>query len=101
MIYKLVIPGPIEDVEEVRVLEWHGRSGQVFGIGDLVVEVETHKAVIEVRAGQPGILRVVLCEAGHWQRLGEPLAVMSDDAIELVPTLSGELATWLVEFEIT
>jgi pyruvate/2-oxoglutarate dehydrogenase complex dihydrolipoamide acyltransferase (E2) component len=101
MIYKLVIPGPIEDVEEVRVLEWHGHVGQVFEIGNLVVELETHKAVIEVRAGQPGILRSVLCEAGHWQKIGETLAVLSDDAIEAVPTLPGELGSWLVEFEIT
>ena len=101
MIYKLVVPGPVEDVEEVRVLEWHGPVGRVFSPGELVVELETHKAIIEVRAAQLGILRGILCAAGDWQKIGEPLAVLSDDPSEPVPTLAGELGSWLVEFEIT
>ena len=39
MIYQLAVPGPIEDVEEVRVLEWHGAAGSAFAIGELIVEV--------------------------------------------------------------
>jgi pyruvate/2-oxoglutarate dehydrogenase complex dihydrolipoamide acyltransferase (E2) component len=101
MIYALVVPGPIEDVEEVRVLEWHGAVGRAFGAGELVVELETHKAIVEVRAGQPGVLRGILCEAGQWQKIGKPLAVFTDDAAEPVPALAGELGPWLVEFEIT
>jgi pyruvate/2-oxoglutarate dehydrogenase complex dihydrolipoamide acyltransferase (E2) component len=46
LFYKLIIPGPIEDVEEVRVLEWHGSIGREFQPGDLMVEFETHKAVV-------------------------------------------------------
>ena len=30
MIYQLVVPGPIEDVEELRVLQWHGEIGTAF-----------------------------------------------------------------------
>ena len=37
MIYTLTVPGPIEDVEEVRVLEWHGQPGRAFAVGELVV----------------------------------------------------------------
>jgi hypothetical protein len=72
MIYKLDVPGPIEDVEEVRVLEWQGEAGRVFAPGDLIVELETHKAVVEVRAGQPGVLGGILSPAGDWQKLGQP-----------------------------
>lgn len=101
MIYKLVVPGPIEDVEEVRVLEWHGAPGRVFAVGDLIVELETYKAVVEVRAGQPGILRKILCDAGSWQQVGKALAVLSDDAGDDVPEAAEELDVWHVEFEIT
>lgn len=85
MIYRLVVPGPIEDVEEVRVLEWHCKSGDAFVPGAMLVELETHKAVVEVRAAQPGVLRSVLCAAGAWQRIGETLAVLSDTAAETLP----------------
>ena len=59
MIYKISVPA-VADVEEIRVLEWHGEPGHRFDSGDLVVELETHKAIVEVRAGQPGVLREVL-----------------------------------------
>src|SRR5271163_3657494 len=98
MIFTLVVPGPIEDVEEVRVLEWHGAPGRAFATGELIVELETHKALVEVRAGQAGILRQVIAEAGGWRRIGEPLAVLSDDLAE---PLSGEpsgLDPWPVRF---
>ncbi len=101
MIYKLAVPGPIEDVDEVRVLEWHGAESHTFIPGDLIVELETHKALIEIRAGQRGILRAVLCHAGEWGKIGEALAVLSDQADEALPTSANSLAAWEVIFEIT
>ena len=100
MIYKLDVPGPIEDVEEVRVLEWQGEAGRVFAPGDLIVELETHKAVVEVRAGQPGVLRGILSPAGDWQKLGQPLALLSDTPEEPLPASPDGLGPWLVSFEI-
>ena len=100
MNYKLVVPGPIEDVEEVRVLEWHGAAGRAFSAGELIVELETHKAVVEVRAAQPGVLRRILCEVGGWQRIGETLAVLTDDPDSPLPDSPVGFPSLLVEFEI-
>lgn len=101
MIYTLAVPGPIEDVEEVRVLEWHGKPGQTFASGEMIVELETHKALVEVRAGRPGVLREILAEEGGWRRIGEPLAVLSDEAGEPLPASQADLAAWPVEFEVS
>ena len=98
MTYTLVVPGPLEDVDEVRVLEWHGEPGRRFERGDVIVELETHKAIVEVRAAQTGILRHIVHAEGAWQRLGEPLAILSDDADE---PLSDAHALLQVEFQIT
>jgi len=101
MIYRLIVPGPIEDVEEVRVLEWHCKPGAAFVPGAMLVELETHKAVVEVRAGQPGVLRSVLCVAGAWQRIGEALAVLADTPDEALPDpLEDGAAALAVAFEI-
>ncbi|MBV8601866.1 MAG: lipoyl domain-containing protein [Candidatus Eremiobacteraeota bacterium] len=102
MIFTLVVPGPIEDVEEIRVLEWHGEPGRRFAPGDVVVELETHKAIVEIRAAQAGILRRILHPEGSWQRLGEPLAILSDaesEPLPATPELGGK--EWAVEFQIT
>jgi pyruvate/2-oxoglutarate dehydrogenase complex dihydrolipoamide acyltransferase (E2) component len=82
MFYKVTVPGVGEDVEEIRVLEWHGTVGDGFNANDLIVEFETHKALVEVRAGQRGILRRVLAAEGQWVQVGLPIAIFSDSAEE-------------------
>jgi len=99
--YKLSVPSIAEDVEEFRVLDWHGDVGDRFDPGALVVELETHKAVIEVRAAQPGVLRKIIIAAGAWCQIGRPLALFSDrgdEAFDEDADLAGDL---LVEFEST
>jgi pyruvate/2-oxoglutarate dehydrogenase complex dihydrolipoamide acyltransferase (E2) component len=100
MIYRITIPKVAEDVDEIRVLEWHGTLGQVFATGDLIVELETHKALVEVRAGQSGVMRRVMCIEGEWARIGVPLAVFSDDADEAIPEDTEGGADLMVEFVI-
>lgn len=101
MIYKLAVPGPIEDVEELRVLEWHGAPGTRFDAGALIVELETHKAVVEVRATRPGVLRAILCAAGDWQQVGKTLGLVGDDADEPLPADDAALTRIPVAFEVT
>jgi pyruvate/2-oxoglutarate dehydrogenase complex dihydrolipoamide acyltransferase (E2) component len=100
MFYKISVP-PVADVEEIRVLEWHGDVGHQFNAGDLVVELETHKAIVEVRAGQPGVMRKILSESGNWQQIGLPLAIMSDGDGDPLPDDLKSVADLAVEFEIT
>lgn len=101
MIYQISVPGLVADVEEIRVLEWHGGIGHEFDAGDLVVELETHKALVEVRAGQKGILRQKLVEEGDWQKIGLPLCLMSDTPSEPLPESVESAGALLVAFEIT
>ena len=100
MIYQLVVPGPIEDVDELRVLEWHGSEGDTFAPGQMIVELETHKAVVEVRSARAGILRRVLCPPGEWQKIGLPLAYFSDTPIEPLPGNEADAPVLLVNYEI-
>ena len=100
MICKLAVPGPIEDVEELRVLLWHGGEGTAFAKGALIVELETHKAVVEVRAARPGVLRKILCEAGGWEKAGAALAIVGDDASGPLPGSAEALEDCAVDFEV-
>lgn len=101
MIYALAVPGPIEDVQEVRVLEWHGAPGRAFVSGELIVELETDKALVEVRAGRAGVLRSILCAEGEWQVLGAPLALLSDEPHEPLPDSADLLASLPVYFDVS
>jgi pyruvate/2-oxoglutarate dehydrogenase complex dihydrolipoamide acyltransferase (E2) component len=99
MLYKVSVPS-VADVEEIRVLEWHGAVGHHFNAGDLMVELETHKAIVEVRAAQPGYLAAILSEAGNWNKIGLPIAILSDEENASLPAETSALADLAVEFEI-
>jgi pyruvate/2-oxoglutarate dehydrogenase complex dihydrolipoamide acyltransferase (E2) component len=100
MIYHLSVPPAVPGVEEIRVLEWHGEPGTAFEPGDLIVELETHKAVIEARAGQRGILRDIKAGPGDWRAIGLTLAVFSDEADEALPEGDSPVPDLAIEFEI-
>jgi pyruvate/2-oxoglutarate dehydrogenase complex dihydrolipoamide acyltransferase (E2) component len=100
MIYRLSVPAAVPGVEEVRILEWHGEPGTVFAPGDLIVELETHKAVVEARAGQPGILREIKSAAGDWCGIGSTLAVLSDTTEEALPDGADSAPDLVIEFSM-
>lgn len=100
MIYHLSVPAAVSGVVEIRILEWHGEPGTTFGKGDMIVELETHKAVVEVRAGQDGVLRTIAAQEGDWRAIGTSLALFSDDAAEALPEEGAATGDLQVEFEV-
>ena len=101
MIYQLTVPAAVPGVEEIRILEWHKEPGDAIEPGDLIVELETHKAIIEVRADQTGVLRQVLAQSGDWRSIGLPVAIFSTDAEEELPADPTAATAMMVQFEVT
>jgi pyruvate dehydrogenase E2 component (dihydrolipoamide acetyltransferase) len=83
MIYQLVIPA-MEGTDELRVLHWHKAEGDAVQAEQLLVELETDKAVVEVRSPRPCVLRKIFVNQGGWAPVGPPLAWFSDTADEPV-----------------
>ena len=81
MFYSLVIPQSLSDFSEVRILQWHFEVDSPFSAGELLLEIETQKAIIEIRALQSGILREIYCAEGQWVKLEKAitLAIFSDE----------------------
>ena len=78
MNYILSIPGSADDFNELRVLQWHATPGDQLELNQLLVELETHKAIVEVRSAQIATMRQLLCAEGEWGSPGRPLAILSD-----------------------
>jgi pyruvate/2-oxoglutarate dehydrogenase complex dihydrolipoamide acyltransferase (E2) component len=100
MIYQLTVPAAVPGVDEIRILEWHKQPGDAVESGELLVEMETHKAVVEVRAGRAAVLRQVLAQAGDWRTVGLPLALFSSDAAEELPSDTAGVSAIQVQFEV-
>ena len=99
MIYCLAVPATIDDTHAVRVLEWHGAPGDRIAAGALLVELETQKALIEVRAMQGAFLRTIAAEEGAWCPLGTDLAFLSDSKDEPL-VRDAPIPEWLADFQI-
>lgn len=98
MVYLVTLKETINSGSELRVLEWHVREGEMRERGQLLVELESFKAVIEIYAAQSAVLRQILVRAGQTQALGKPIAVLSDTADEALPSDFARLAEMAVDY---
>lgn len=72
----LRMPAPAAGVEEATLLEWSVDERTEFAQSDVLLVIETDKAVIEVEAEAAGIVHRRLIGAGERVAVGTPLAVI-------------------------
>lgn len=70
------------DMTEGRVVSWRKKPGERIERGDIIVEVETDKANVEVECYTPGILETILVQEDATVRVGTPLAWIKADIEE-------------------
>lgn len=74
----VVMPRQGNSVESCVVVSWKVREGQELASGDLLCEVETDKAVFEVRAESAGTVLKLLADAGDEVPVLAPIAVLGE-----------------------
>lgn len=65
-------------MEEGRLVEWKKQEGDPVAVGDVLAEVETDKAVMELVARSAGTLLKHIVEAGATVPVSEPVAVIGE-----------------------
>jgi pyruvate dehydrogenase E2 component (dihydrolipoamide acetyltransferase) len=65
-------------MEEGRLVEWKKQEGESVAVGDVLAEVETDKAVMELVARAGGTLLKHIVEAGSTVPVSEPVAVIGE-----------------------
>ena len=65
-------------IDEGTVLQWHKAEGDSITQGDILVEIETAKAVQEVEASVSGILRKILLAEGETAEVRTELALIEE-----------------------
>ncbi|MEE8135309.1 MAG: dihydrolipoamide acetyltransferase family protein [Gemmatimonadales bacterium] len=83
MITKVVMEALSPTMEEGRIITWHKKEGDEVTVGDIIAEVETDKAVMELQARGDGILRKIVAGEGATVEVGKLVAVIAgaDDDI--------------------
>ena len=88
------LPDLGEGLTEADVVAWHVAAGDAVTLNQVLVEVETEKAVVELPSPFAGRIVELLAEAGDTVRVGAPLVIIDatgvDDGAEgAVPMLVG------------
>ena len=78
MTTKVVMEALSPTMEEGRLVEWKKQEGDTVVIGDVLAEVETDKAVMELVARAGGTLLKHIVEAGATVPVSEPVAVIGE-----------------------
>jgi pyruvate dehydrogenase E2 component (dihydrolipoamide acetyltransferase) len=75
---KVVMEALSPTMEEGRLVEWKKQEGETIAVGDVLAEVETDKAVMELVARVAGTLLKHVVEAGATVPVSEPVAVIGE-----------------------
>ena len=80
------------DMQEGVLVRWVKNEGENVNKGDVLAEIETDKATVEVESSASGVIRKLLVEAGSVVPVGDPIAVVgsADEKIEEAPAKTTE-----------
>lgn len=75
------------DMAEGTLVRWVKNEGENVNKGDVLAEIETDKATVEVESSASGVVRKLLVEEGSIVPVGDPIAVVgsADEKIEETP----------------
>jgi pyruvate dehydrogenase E2 component (dihydrolipoamide acetyltransferase) len=77
-ITKVVMPKLSEAMETGRIIKWLKKEGDRVAGGDILAEVETDKADVEMEAFGAGVLRKIVVPAGERAPVGALLGVIAE-----------------------
>ncbi|MCK5326411.1 MAG: pyruvate dehydrogenase complex dihydrolipoamide acetyltransferase [Woeseiaceae bacterium] len=87
---EILLPSLAADFESGLIEQWHKKVGDKIDVGDVIADVSTDKAVVELEAEDEGTLGRILVPAGTDDvAVGTPIAIL---------LLDGETATALEGF---
>jgi pyruvate dehydrogenase E2 component (dihydrolipoamide acetyltransferase) len=92
MAISVVMPRLSDTMEEGKILRWLKKEGDRVEGGDIIAEIQTDKADIEMEAFGSGTLRTILIGAGESAPVGRLIGVIAEedeDISTLLPPVMG------------
>lgn len=89
MAIKIEMPKLSDTMEEGVIASWNVEEGDKVEAGDIIAEVETDKATMEVEAFDEGTVLKILVDAGDAVPLGGLMAVLGEEGEDISDILEG------------
>jgi pyruvate dehydrogenase E2 component (dihydrolipoamide acetyltransferase) len=95
MISRVVLAKLSPTMEEGTVLKWSKSEGDSVKVGDVLAEIETDKANMEMEALGAGVLRKILVPAGAKAPVGSLIAIIAEASEDISAALTEATRTSL------
>lgn len=79
MSVNIEMPKLSDTMTEGTLVKWHKKLGETVEIGDIIAEVETDKATMEMEAFDEGVITEILVNEGQAAPIGAILAILDGD----------------------
>ena len=66
------------------VVKWHKKVGDVVSNGDIIAEIETDKATMELENFDDGLILKLFADEGDEVEIGKPLAVVGEEGTQFL-----------------
>ena len=80
MAINITMPALSPTMEEGTLAKWLVKEGDTVSSGDIIAEIETDKATMEVEAVDEGVVAKILIEAGaEGVKVNEVIAILAEE----------------------
>lgn len=83
MAIKVEMPKLSDTMEEGVIAKWNVKEGDKVESGDIIAEVETDKATMDVEVFDAGTILKILAEEGDAIPLGKPMAIIGEEGEDI------------------
>jgi len=79
---QITMPKLSDTMLEGTLVKWHKKTGDKISVGDVIADVETDKATMEMEAFDEGVLTDILIPEGGVVKVGDPIATLDGGSTE-------------------
>ena len=79
---QITMPKLSDTMLEGTLVKWHKKTGDKISVGDVIADVETDKATMEMEAFDDGVLTDILIPEGGVVKVGDPIATLDGGSTE-------------------
>ncbi len=79
---EVTMPRLSDTMSEGTVGRWLKKPGDQVKVGDIIAEIETDKATMELESFEDGVLQKIIIPEGQTVPIGEVIALIGDGAVE-------------------
>lgn len=79
MAINITMPRLSDTMEQGTVVKWHVKQGDSVSTGDVIADIETDKATMELESFDDGIVALLALEEGKTINVGETIVILAEE----------------------